>query len=206
MAIIILLLSVAGVCSYFVYDLNNKKQAPIINDNKENNIIEKSTTLNDDIEINENIIDDKVDDAINKEEIIIDNTEEKNNLDSTENSKSNNTNNSVSNNNDIQKNDEDIKEDKEETNTTVSTETKEEVQDVETKEETIESNNNIDEEYELLKSQIEYDTYEECMKAGFEIALSDTVNILGFDPIEIIYKGQVIGYKLKIHYTNPMEN
>lgn len=64
----------------------------------------------------------------------------------------------------------------------------------------------IDKEYEMLKAQIEYSTYEECMNAGFEIALSDTVNILGFDPIEIIYKGKVIGYKLKIHYTNPMEN
>ena len=42
--------------------------------------------------------------------------------------------------------------------------------------------------------------------AGFEIAFSDTVNILGFDPIEVIYKGQVLGYRLKIRYTNPMEN
>lgn len=63
----------------------------------------------------------------------------------------------------------------------------------------------IDEEYERLKAQVQYSTYEECMNAGFEIALSDTVNILGFDPIEIIYKGKVIGYILQINYTNPME-
>lgn len=61
-------------------------------------------------------------------------------------------------------------------------------------------------EYQNLMKQVEYSTYNECMKAGFDIAFSDTVNILGFDPIEIIYKGQILGYKLKIHYTNPMEN
>jgi len=64
----------------------------------------------------------------------------------------------------------------------------------------------VDDEYERLMAQVEYATYDECMKAGFDIAFSDTVNILGFDPIGIIYKGQVLGYKLKIHYTNPMEN
>ena len=64
----------------------------------------------------------------------------------------------------------------------------------------------VDEEYERLMKQVEYATYEECLQAGFDIALTDTVNILGFDPVEIIYKGKVIGYKLKIHYTNPMEN
>ena len=64
----------------------------------------------------------------------------------------------------------------------------------------------VDEEYERLMKQVEYATYEECLQAGFDIALTDTVNILGFDPIEIIYKGKVIGYKLKIRYTNPLEN
>lgn len=70
----------------------------------------------------------------------------------------------------------------------------------------VEKEKQDDEEYERLIEESEYATYEECMKAGFEIAFSDTVNILGFDPIEIIYKGKVIGYKLKINYTNPMEN
>ena len=64
----------------------------------------------------------------------------------------------------------------------------------------------VKKEYERLLKEVEYATYDECMKAGFEIAFSDTVNILGFDPIEVIYKGQVLGYKLKIHYTNPIEN
>lgn len=84
---------------------------------------------------------------------------------------------------------------------------------VEVKEEIIEempqeetSEEIVVEEYERLMKEVEYATYDECMKAGFEIAFSDTVNILGFDPIEIIYKGKVIGYKLKINYTNPMEN
>ena len=76
----------------------------------------------------------------------------------------------------------------------------------EVKEEIVVEEKQVDEEYERLLKEVEYATYDECMKAGFEIAFSDTVNILGFDPIEVIYKGQVLGYKLKIHYTNPMEN
>ena len=76
----------------------------------------------------------------------------------------------------------------------------------EVKEEIVVEEKEVDEEYERLLKEVEYATYDECMKAGFEIAFSDTVNILGFDPIEIIYKGKVIGYKLKINYTNPMEN
>lgn len=63
----------------------------------------------------------------------------------------------------------------------------------------------VDEEYERLMKQVEYSTYSDCLNAGFDIALTDTVNILGFDPVEIIYKGQILGYKLKIHYTNPMQ-
>ena len=76
----------------------------------------------------------------------------------------------------------------------------------ELKEEIVVEEKQVDEEYERLLKEVEYATYDECMKSGFEIAFSDTVNILGFDPIEVIYKGQVLGYKLKIHYTNPMEN
>ena len=76
----------------------------------------------------------------------------------------------------------------------------------EEKEEVIVEEKQVDEEYERLLKEVEYATYDECLKAGFEIAFSDTVNILGFDPIEVIYKGKVIGYKLKINYTNPMEN
>ena len=63
----------------------------------------------------------------------------------------------------------------------------------------------IDKELEKLKKQVEYATYEECQKAGFEKAFSDTVNILGFSCQEVIYKGKVLGYKLHIDYTNPME-
>ena len=76
----------------------------------------------------------------------------------------------------------------------------------EVKEEIVVEEKEVDEEYERLLKEVEYTTYDECLKAGFEIAFSDTVNILGFDPIEVIYKGKVIGYKLKINYTNPMEN
>ena len=76
----------------------------------------------------------------------------------------------------------------------------------EVKEEIVVEEKQVDEEYERLLKEVEYATYDECLKAGFEIAFSDTVNILGFDPIEVIYKGKVIGYKLKFNYTNPMEN
>lgn len=86
------------------------------------------------------------------------------------------------------------------------TETKQEIVEEKPQEEIIVEEKQVDDEYEKLLNQVEYATYDECMKAGFEIAFSDTVNILGFDPIEIIYKGKVIGYKLKIHYTNPMGN
>lgn len=72
-------------------------------------------------------------------------------------------------------------------------------------EEIQEQTSQVDEEYEKLKKQVEYDTYEECQKAGFEKALADTVNILGFSCQEIIYKGEVLGYKLRLDYTNPME-
>lgn len=101
----------------------------------------------------------------------------------------------------IQQNDKksDIEEKKEE-NTTLVEESKQ-VEKVEQ-----EKKPEVDEEYERLMKQVEYATYEECLQAGFDIALTDTVNILGFDPVEIIYKGKVIGYKLKIRYTNPMEN
>lgn len=86
------------------------------------------------------------------------------------------------------------------------TESKQEVVEEKPQEEIIVDEKQVDEEYEKLLKEVEYVTYDECMKAGFDIAFSDTVNILGFDPVEIIYKGKVIGYKLKIHYTNPMEN
>lgn len=86
------------------------------------------------------------------------------------------------------------------------TELKQEVVEEKPQEEIIVEEKQVDDEYEKLLKEVEYATYDECMKAGFDIAFSDTVNILGFDPVEIIYKGKVIGYKLKIHYTNPMEN
>lgn len=64
----------------------------------------------------------------------------------------------------------------------------------------------VDHEYERLKKQVEYATYQECLDAGFKIAIQDTVNILGFTPQEIAYKGEILGYKLHIDYVNPMEN
>ena len=64
----------------------------------------------------------------------------------------------------------------------------------------------VDLEYENLLKQVEYSTYDECMDIGFEKALEDTVNILGFSCPYIAYKGKVIGYKLQLNYTNPMEN
>lgn len=85
-------------------------------------------------------------------------------------------------------------------------ETKQEIVEDKPQEEIIVEEKQVDDEYEKLLKEVEYATYDECMKAGFDIAFSDTVNILGFDPVEIIYKGKVIGYKLKIHYTNPMGN
>ena len=64
----------------------------------------------------------------------------------------------------------------------------------------------VDLEYENLLKQVEYSTYDECMNIGFEKALEDTINILGFSCPYIAYKGEIIGYRLVLNYTNPMEN
>lgn len=64
----------------------------------------------------------------------------------------------------------------------------------------------VDLEYENLLKQVEYSTYDECMDIGFEKALEDTINILGFSCPYIAYKGEIIGYRLVLNYTNPMEN
>ena len=64
----------------------------------------------------------------------------------------------------------------------------------------------IDEKLEILKKQVEFSTYDECMKVGFDTALEDTINILGFSCPYIVYKGQILGYRLQLDYTNPMEN
>lgn len=57
-----------------------------------------------------------------------------------------------------------------------------------------------DPEYLRLLSQVEYKTYEEAMKAGFAVAEKDTVNIAGFSCPYIVYKGQILGYRLEITY------
>lgn len=74
------------------------------------------------------------------------------------------------------------------------------------KEETIKQEIVIDAELERLKSQVEYATYDSCMEVGFEKSLEDTVGILGFSCQYIAYKGEVLGYKLILNYTNPMNN
>ena len=63
----------------------------------------------------------------------------------------------------------------------------------------------IDYELERLKEQVEYATYDECMEIGFEKAIEDSVGILGFSCPYIAYKGNILGYRLQLDYTNPME-
>ena len=64
----------------------------------------------------------------------------------------------------------------------------------------------IDYEYETLLKQVEYSTFDECMEIGFEEAINDPIGILGFSCPYIAYKGEIIGYRLQLDYTNPMEN
>ena len=64
----------------------------------------------------------------------------------------------------------------------------------------------IDSEYETLLKQVEYSTYDECMEIGFEEAIKDSIGILGFSCPYIAYEGKIIGYRLQLDYTNPMEN
>lgn len=63
-----------------------------------------------------------------------------------------------------------------------------------------------DYEYETLLKQVEYSTFDECMEIGFEEAIKDPIGILGFSCPYIAYKGEIIGYRLQLDYTNPMEN
>jgi len=62
-----------------------------------------------------------------------------------------------------------------------------------------------DTELEKYQQQVEFATYEECMNKGFEESLKDTVNIFGFSCPYIVYKGQILGYRLNLDYSNPME-
>lgn len=122
-----------------------------------------------------------------------------NNNNKVENKKENNnetSNNTIVDNNVIEQEDNSS----EETNTDV-VENKQE----EKKEETNNDTEVIDEEYERLMSLVEYETYEECMADGFAIHEQDTVNIYGFSCPYIAYKGRAIGYRLKLEYSNPME-
>jgi len=64
----------------------------------------------------------------------------------------------------------------------------------------------IDYEYENLLKQVEYSIFDECMEIGFEEAIKDPIGILGFSCPYIAYKGEIIGYRLQLDYTNPMEN
>lgn len=64
----------------------------------------------------------------------------------------------------------------------------------------------IDYEYENLLKQVEYSTFDECMEIGFEEAIKDPIGILGFSCPYIAYKGEIIGYRLQLDYTNPMGN
>ena len=64
----------------------------------------------------------------------------------------------------------------------------------------------IDNEYETLLKQVEYSSYDECMEIGFEKAIKDSVGILGFSCPYIAYNGKIIGYRLQLDYTNPMNN
>ena len=76
----------------------------------------------------------------------------------------------------------------------------------ETQEKVEETKKEEDNELEILMKQVEYDTYEKCMDIGFEKAIEDPVGILGFSCPYIAYKGKIIGYRLQLDYTNPMEN
>lgn len=94
----------------------------------------------------------------------------------------------------VEENNVDIKDSDDKQNENLSS-TKEEVKDVP-----------IDTELENLKKQVEFSSYDECMKVGFDTALKDTINILGFSCPYIVYQGQILGYRLQLDYTNPMEN
>lgn len=57
-----------------------------------------------------------------------------------------------------------------------------------------------DQEYKKLLVTVEYVTEKEAMDVGFAKSFEDTVNILGFNCVEVIYKGKVLGYKVVYKY------
>lgn len=100
-----------------------------------------------------------------------------------------------------------VKETKEETVVDIQTQIITESNEVEETPEIIEEiKEEVDNELEKLKKQVEYSTYDECMNIGFEEAIKDPIGILGFSCPYIAYKGKIIGYRLQLDYTNPMEN
>jgi hypothetical protein len=63
----------------------------------------------------------------------------------------------------------------------------------------------VDQELEKAKARVEYKAFEDCQTKGFEISFSDS-KLLGFSCPYIAYKGQILGYRLQLDYTNPMNN
>lgn len=58
-----------------------------------------------------------------------------------------------------------------------------------------------DEKYYQIKKSV-FSTVEDCNEKGMEIALSDTVNILGNTCFSVSYNGEIIGYDLYIRYAD----
>ena len=195
--IMLLFLSVLFTLFYFSKYKNTDKNLKEKNISKQNEFIEQKVTIPEKEEITENITDQNITNNNSNEKVVESTTpiipEDKTII---ENNNSSNT--KIDSTTPVVENKVDIIE---EQNNNTSNEVIPPVVEEEKKEEIF-----IDEELERLKKQVEFSTYDECMKVGFDTALEDTINILGFSCPYIVYKGKILGYRLQLDYTNPMEN
>lgn len=195
--IMLLFLSVFFTLFYFSKYKNTDNNLKEKNISKQNEIIEQEITIPDKEEITETKTDQNITNNNSNEKVVESTTpiipEDKTII---ENNNSSNT--KIDSTTPVVENKVDITE---EQNNNTSNEVIPPVVEEEKKQEIF-----IDEELEILKKQVEFSTYDECMKVGFDTALEDTINILGFSCPYIVYKGQILGYRLQLDYTNPMEN
>lgn len=200
-----------GVCYFNARenDLFTEEQIELTNSEYQ----EDESLIDSDSAEKEEIEEESVEDNIIENEEITNNSNEiesenNNSSSSTNSSDSNSTTNSSTSNNNNQTSTDISK--TEESNSDII----EEDDDKEINSDIIEENNTEDIEetdddyesrYNEALKEVEYATHAECLAAAFTIGIADTVNIYGIDCVELNFEGVSIGYKIYIHYSNPLE-
>lgn len=213
--LVIFLILLLGIsCFTFFFICSNPKEDLNNNEVEGNNVKEKIKT-SDSLEYNENFENKEESEIVSEEQMMTTENDSFSNkhesvnktIPEVENKKETpKTEEQIPKNNNIKKDTNDsIIQSTEENNNFINKENDSKLE-VENEAEEKEEENKIDLEYENLLKQVEYANYDECLDVGFKKALEDTVNILGFSCPYIAYKGEIIGYRLQLDYTNPMKN